>query len=255
MDDKDPGAALYTQGMPKDIQKEVQEHILKSQPVPVRPETVRFKDNPVVIPLPSQGPDCQYHICQDLMSRKADVMFGQLLHDNVNYQRQVMAEFGWKQKRRYVLPSRAIYFVLTKDLGAPKIEVIIDGICVPNVPVDGGSGVNIMLEATAFHLGYFEFKPTPTILRMADQSKVIPIYRTAFLAAHSNWRAYIPAQLRNHLGRHRDPLSHFSGESVVVPSRCTSGLEEEEFCFGKPTAVLSWEKDGHQGKTDTENKG
>jgi hypothetical protein len=46
MDDKDPGGALYPPGMPKDIQKEVREHILKSQPVPDCPKTVRFEDNP-----------------------------------------------------------------------------------------------------------------------------------------------------------------------------------------------------------------
>jgi hypothetical protein len=72
-----------------------------------------------VVTVPSQGPD-QYHICHDLMGRKANVTFGQLLHDNVNYQRQVVAEFGQKQKCRYVLPSKAVSFVLTEDLGAPR---------------------------------------------------------------------------------------------------------------------------------------
>jgi hypothetical protein len=52
MDDEDPGGALYPLGMPKDIQREVHEHILESQPVPVHSKTVRFEDNPVVIPLP-----------------------------------------------------------------------------------------------------------------------------------------------------------------------------------------------------------
>jgi hypothetical protein len=87
----------------------------------------------------------------------------------------VVTKFGRKRKRRYVLPSKAVNFVLTEDLGALKIDVIIDGICVPNVPVDGGSGVNIMLQTTAFKLGYSTFESTPTILRMADQSKVLPM--------------------------------------------------------------------------------
>jgi hypothetical protein len=66
---------------------------------------VRFKYNPVVIPLPSAGPDL-YNICQELMDRKADVTFGQLLHNNVNYQRLVVAEFGRKRKCRYKLSSK-----------------------------------------------------------------------------------------------------------------------------------------------------
>jgi hypothetical protein len=71
--------------MPKDIQGEVCEQLLQEQPAPVRTKTVEFEDTPVIIPLPANGPD-QYNIFQDLMDQKADVTFGQLLHDNVNYQ-------------------------------------------------------------------------------------------------------------------------------------------------------------------------
>jgi hypothetical protein len=168
------GSASYLPGMPKDIQREVREILLQEQPAPVRTKMIRFEDTPVIIPLSAKRPD-QYNICQDLMDQKADVTFGQLLHDNVNYQQQVEAKFGRKGKQRYVLPSKAVNFVLTEDLGAPKIDVIIDGICVPNVPVDGGAGVNVMLETTAFELGYSKFESTPTVLQMADQSKVLPI--------------------------------------------------------------------------------
>jgi hypothetical protein len=206
--------------------------ILESQPVPVRTKTVRFEDNPVVIPLPSAGPD-QYHICQDLMNRKADVTFGQLLHDNVNYQRQLIAEFGQKRKRRYVLPSKAVNFALIEDLGAPKIDLIIDGICVPNVLVDGSSGVNIMLEATAFELGYIVFEPTPTVLRMADQSKVIPIGKLSRLpmtiAGHTYLLNFVVIQVD--VG---NPFPHPTWTPVVVWSGGRKGGLEEE-------GVLVWE--------------
>ena len=49
----------------------------------------------------------------------------------------------------------------------------IDGCSVPKVPVDGGSGLNLMLEDTAFDLGYTSFEATDQVLRMADQSRVI----------------------------------------------------------------------------------
>ena len=49
----------------------------------------------------------------------------------------------------------------------------VEGCTILKVPVDGGSGVNLMLEDTAFDLGYTSFKEIDQILRMADQSWVI----------------------------------------------------------------------------------
>jgi hypothetical protein len=91
------GSASYPPGMPEDIQGEVCELLLQEQPAPVHTKTVRFEDTLVIIPLPAKGPD-QYNICQYLRDGKADVTFGQLLHDNVNYQQQVEVEFGRKRK-------------------------------------------------------------------------------------------------------------------------------------------------------------
>ena len=53
----------------------------------------------------------------------------------------------------------------------------IEGCVIPKVSVDGGSGINIMLEDTIFELGYIAFEPTTQVLRMADQSRVIPVGR------------------------------------------------------------------------------
>ena len=47
------------------------------------------------------------------------------------------------------------------------------GCIVSKVSVDGGSGVNLMLEdSTAFDLGYTSYQATDQVLQMADQSKV-----------------------------------------------------------------------------------
>ena len=46
---------------------------------------------------------------------------------------------------------------------------------ITRVPVDGGSGVNVMMEQTASDLGYTKFEPTPKILRMANQEEIIPV--------------------------------------------------------------------------------
>ena len=51
--------------------------------------------------------------------------------------------------------------------------VEVDGCIISKVPVDGESRVNLMLEDTAFDLGYTSFEATDQVLRMADQSIVI----------------------------------------------------------------------------------
>ena len=51
-------------------------------------------------------------------------------------------------------------FLQTEDFGEPELEVEFEGCVFSKVPVDGGSGVNIMLEDTAFDLGYTTFEPT-----------------------------------------------------------------------------------------------
>jgi hypothetical protein len=45
---------------------------------------------------------------------------------------------------------------------------------------NGGSGVNLMLEETAFDLGYTAFEAMDEVLRMADQSRVNPVGKLSF---------------------------------------------------------------------------
>ena len=54
----------------------------------------------------------------------------------------------------------AVNFSQVEDYGALELIVEIDGCSVPKVPVDGGSGVNLMLEDIAFDLGYTSFEAT-----------------------------------------------------------------------------------------------
>ena len=68
----------------------------------------------------------------------------------------------------------AVNFAQVEDYGAPELVVEVNGCTIPKVLIDGGSRVNIMLESTAFDLGYTTFKETDQILRMADQLRVVP---------------------------------------------------------------------------------
>ena len=69
----------------------------------------------------------------------------------------------------------AVNFSQVEDYGVVELTVEIDGYSVPKVPVDGRSGVNLMLEDTAFDLGFTSFEATNQVLRMADQSRIIPV--------------------------------------------------------------------------------
>ena len=71
----------------------------------------------------------------------------------------------------------AINFLQVEDYGAPEVTVEVDGCSVPKVPIDGRSGVNLMLEDTTFDLGYISFEAIDQVLRMVDQSRVIPVER------------------------------------------------------------------------------
>jgi hypothetical protein len=114
---------------------------------------------------------------EDIKSQKANVTIGQLLRDNVNYQKVIREAWSKRRKKRTKLPSVATNFLQVEDQGALELTVVIEGCTIPRVRVDGGSGVNLMLEDTAFDLGYTSFEATDQVLRIADQSRVLPIGR------------------------------------------------------------------------------
>ena len=89
----------------------------------------------------------------------------------------IQEEWTNRRKKRHKLPSVAVNFSEIEDSGAPELVVEVEGCTILKVPVDSGSGVNLMLEDTAFDLGYTSFEETDQVLRMADQSRVIPAGR------------------------------------------------------------------------------
>ena len=52
----------------------------------------------------------------------------------------------------------AVNFLQVEDYGASELTVEVDGCIVPKVPVDNASRINLMLEDTAFDLGYTFFE-------------------------------------------------------------------------------------------------
>ena len=168
---------VETTQIPTDIRAEVQQQLKELDPHPDRsPRKVRFDDTQVIIE-PDRKPD-DYDIIQDIKDQKANVTIGQLLHDNTNYQKLICEEWTKRRKKRHKLPSVAVNFSeADSDYGAPELVVEVEGCTIPKVLVDGRSGVNLMLEDTAFDLGYTSFEETDLVLRMADQSRVVPAGR------------------------------------------------------------------------------
>ena len=167
------GDKFETTGTLPDISEDVRNELNAETEVLER--RVRFEETEDFLRPDARIRVDEYDILQDIKERKANVTIGQLLHDNTNYQKQLKGALIRPRRRAVRLPPVAINFLGVEDFGAPEISVEIDGCVIPNVPVDGGSGVNLLLETTAADLGYTAVEPTTQTLRMADQSKVVPI--------------------------------------------------------------------------------
>ena len=157
-----------------DVSEEVLEHLAE---ITKQPKVKGLARSTVLVkPVLSRTArrELHYNIMQDIEKRLADVTIGELLRDSPAYRKQLMDSLKVKRRR---LPSTIADVRLTEieDWGAPEIDTEIDGCMITRVPVDGGSGVNVMLEQTASDLGYNRFEPTPKILRMANQEEVIPV--------------------------------------------------------------------------------
>ena len=61
------------------------------------------------------------------------------------------------------------------DLGNPILTVHINGVEIPNVLVDLGAAINVIITETMHALGLRNLKHTPTMLELENQSIVKPI--------------------------------------------------------------------------------
>ena len=115
----------------------------------------------------------------------------------------------------------AVNFAHVKDYGAPELVVEVDGCTIPKVPVDGGSGINLMLESTAFDLGYTTFEETNQILQMADQSRVVLASRLSQVPTRIGKVTYLQNFV---IIRNRKAISNASRKTMVVLSKGLSRL-------------------------------
>ena len=165
---------IGTSRIPEDICEEVKQELSRSG-LPTPHPRVRFDDTLVFIE-PERKVD-DYDIIQDIKDQKANVTIRQLLHNNANYQKLIRDAWIKRRKQRFKLPLVAVNFSQVEDYSALELAEEVDGCSVPKVPVDGRLGINLMLEDTTFDLGYISFEVIDQVLRMVDQSRVIPMGR------------------------------------------------------------------------------
>lgn len=60
------------------------------------------------------------------------------------------------------------------DRGIPVVTTFINGHPIRNTLIDLGSTINVMTMEILFHIGSFDLLPTPTMLELANMSKVKP---------------------------------------------------------------------------------
>ena len=239
------GSGVDPHRIPEDVSAEVRRELGDSGSPPIR-MAVTFDDVPVIIPAALRVDE--YDIVEDIKSQKANVTIGQLLHDNLNYQKVIRDAWSTKQRRKTKLPSVTTNFLQGEDQGAPEIIVVVEGCTIPRVPVDGGSGVNLMLEDTAFDLGYTSFEATDLVLRMADQSRVLPIGRLSQVPTVIGEVTYLLnyVVIRVNSGR---PFPMLLGRPWLYLAGVLVDWGSKEFVLGRTKQRIPWKLDNHQGET------
>ena len=135
-----------------------------------------------------------YDLWSDLGSLKADITFGQLLEIS-SMARKTLKE-GMPVNRRVRkakirTAARVQSQGLLREVKAVEIEVMIVDKVVPNVLVEGGSGLNIMPEHTLNLLGLHLTGPSPYIINMANQTSSVPMGMVKDCRIQSGGEEYI----------------------------------------------------------------
>lgn len=238
-----------------DITDEVDKLLLSElEPTTSRKQrVVRFDEKPLVIPGIERGPD-QYDLLRDMLERRPNITYAQLLEDNPSYLKQLKEVYPKRRVRKYKLPAVAVNFTMVEDFGAPELDIEVDGCLISRVPVDGGSGVNLMLREVALDLGLTTFEPTIHILRMADQSRVRPVGQLSCLPTVIGGVEFMLNYLVLEVtGKPSFPV--LLGRPWLYKAKVVEDWGKGEFSFGKPSVTIPWKRIKHEGETDDSSDG
>ena len=105
-----------------------------------------------------------------------------------------------------------------------------------------------MLESTAFDLGYTTFEETDQILRMADQSRVVPAGRLSQIPTRIGQVTYLQNFVIIRVGTGR-PFPMLLGRPWLYSAKVLVDWGAKEFIVGKPPMRIPWKAENYLGET------
>jgi hypothetical protein len=156
----------------KEIQRETSEDLLEPKDLATEYRTLSRRKTTKEEPQSRVG----QIIRKVLDSTQANIMIGQLLEIAPYCKRKVMEAIYTNGRDDTEVPHK--YLVSTKDFDEemPMIAVWTKNRRIPNVLLDGGSGVNIITDTLMRKLGIEkQLEVAPFTIKMADQRKVTPL--------------------------------------------------------------------------------
>lgn len=112
-----------------------------------------------------------YDILKNLKAIGSNISIRQLLV--MAFQCRTSSQASLIHQRNKTKDVRGIGF--NPDPDSPIVNIVINGVLITGVQIDGGSSVNLMSAKTMEELRLTQLKPTTLILRMANQNQVKPM--------------------------------------------------------------------------------
>ena len=119
-----------------------------------------------------------YDLWANLGALKVDITFGQLLEISSLARKTLKEGMPVVRRKRKVkarIVARAQLPGGPSDVRAVEIEAMIVDKVIPNVLVDGGSGINILPSQTMEKLGLSLTVSSPFVINMANQCSEVPL--------------------------------------------------------------------------------
>ncbi|CAM6104160.1 unnamed protein product [Calypogeia fissa] len=230
-----------------EIQENLRKDLERVQEIKAMEKAQVKEDEPLVKAQPNV--EEIYDIKEDIRNCSVTAKVGQLLKYNPMYRRQLKEMLIGKKRRRMPKVGTDVdVLMICEDLGAPKMVIQISGCILSYVPVDGGSGVNIMIEATAHQLGFKQFEPTARTMRLANGARVVPV---GTLTQVPTLIGGVTFYLNFFIMRPTKPSTYpvLIGRPWLYGAKVTSYWGKKPFRFGKPIVTIPWGAEEHQGET------
>jgi transposase InsO family protein len=247
---------LYYPKVTEEVKKQLEEMETKEQQEALNKDlkvAQALKENAAVEEKKETSQVTSYDIKKDVKECMVTATVGQLIKDNPLYRRQLKEMLVGRRRRRKLpkVGTQDDVMMVCEDYGAPEIDIQISGCVLSYVPIDGGSGVNIMIEATAQQLGFKKLQPTARTMRLANGARVLPVGTLTQVPTLIGGQEF----LLNYLVMRPERPSTYPiliGRPWLYGAQVVTDWGKKEFRFGAPTTSVSWGHDKHQGETTHE---